>query len=79
MRARSGLIGIPQDNEHPKREVHVEEFRIEWRPVTNGQFFKYYVSQDGEVAVPASWVEIDGEMHVCPLLTLPLNPSRHIL
>ncbi|KAF8214994.1 DUF323 domain-containing protein [Mycena galopus ATCC 62051] len=52
------------DNEHPKREVHVNEFRIEWRPVTNGQFFKYYVAADGEVAIPASWVEVDGEMHV---------------
>ncbi|KAJ7755089.1 hypothetical protein B0H14DRAFT_2978755 [Mycena olivaceomarginata] len=52
------------DNEHPKREVHVNEFRIEWRPVTNGQFFKYYVQEDGGVAIPASWVEVDGEMHV---------------
>ncbi|KAJ7145247.1 DUF323 domain-containing protein [Mycena filopes] len=54
------------DNEHPKREVQVDEFRIEWRPVTNGQYFKYYVSQgeSGEVSMPASWVEVDGEMHV---------------
>ncbi|KAF7364840.1 DUF323 domain-containing protein [Mycena venus] len=52
------------DNEHPKREVHVDAFRIEWRPVTNGQFFKYYVSQEGGVALPASWVEVDGEIHV---------------
>ncbi|KAJ6582790.1 DUF323 domain-containing protein [Mycena sp. CBHHK59/15] len=53
------------DNENPRRDVQVDEFRIEWRPVTNGQFFKYYVSQGaGEVAVPASWVEHDGEMHV---------------
>ncbi|KAJ7822036.1 DUF323 domain-containing protein [Mycena leptocephala] len=44
--------------------VHVDEFRIEWRPVTNGQFFKYYVQGDGEVAVPASWVKFEGEMHV---------------
>ncbi|KAJ7149046.1 hypothetical protein C8R43DRAFT_1193699 [Mycena crocata] len=50
------------DNESPRRDVHVDEFRIEWRPVTNGQFFKFYVSQG--VEVPASWVEIDGEMHV---------------
>ncbi|KAJ7439228.1 DUF323 domain-containing protein [Mycena latifolia] len=53
------------DNEHPKREVHVDEFRIEWRPVTNGQFFKYRAGQpDGKVPLPASWVELDGEMHV---------------
>ncbi|KAJ6583987.1 DUF323 domain-containing protein [Mycena vulgaris] len=53
------------DNEYPKREVHVDEFRIEWRPVTNGQFFKYRASQgDGKVPLPASWVEVEGEMHV---------------
>ncbi|KAJ7701438.1 DUF323 domain-containing protein [Mycena rosella] len=53
------------DNEHPKREVHVDEFRIEWRPVTNGQFFKYRASQaEGTVALPASWVEFEGAIHV---------------
>ncbi|KAJ7256826.1 DUF323 domain-containing protein [Mycena haematopus] len=80
------------DNEHPKREVHVNEFRIEWRPVTNGQFFKYYLSQDGAVAVPASWVEVEGEMHVrtlygpvpmkiaqnWPVLTSHSNLSKYV-
>ncbi|KAJ7464785.1 hypothetical protein B0H11DRAFT_2051390 [Mycena galericulata] len=66
------------DNEHPKREVHVDEFRIEWRPVTNGQFFKYYTSQDGGVAIPASWVEIDGEMHVRTLYgPLPMKIAQN--
>ncbi|KAJ7080553.1 hypothetical protein C8R44DRAFT_653560 [Mycena epipterygia] len=66
------------DNEHPKREVHVEEFRIEWRPVTNGQFFKYYVSQGGKVAVPASWVQLDGEMHVRTLYEpIPMKFAQH--
>ncbi|KAJ6585392.1 DUF323 domain-containing protein [Mycena capillaripes] len=80
------------DNEHPKREAHVDEFRIEWRPVTNGQFFKYYVSQDGEVSFPASWVQVDGEIHVrtlygpvpmkiahnWPVLTSHSNLSKYV-
>jgi formylglycine-generating enzyme required for sulfatase activity len=55
------------DNEHPKRDVHVEEFRIEWRPVTNGQFYEFYKQHDkeGKLEFPASWVELDGEMKVC--------------
>jgi formylglycine-generating enzyme required for sulfatase activity len=53
------------DNEHPKKEVHVDEFKIEWRPVTNGQFYKFYVGEgQGKVQFPASWVEQGGEVMV---------------
>ncbi|KAI0043936.1 DUF323 domain-containing protein [Auriscalpium vulgare] len=53
------------DNEHPKRTVDVGEFRIEWRPVTNGEFYKFW-SGDGKgtVPMPKSWVERDGEIMV---------------
>ncbi|KAF8964415.1 hypothetical protein BDZ97DRAFT_1919098 [Flammula alnicola] len=44
------------DNEHPKRQIQVEEFRIEWRPVTNGEFYRYYMESGKQVALPASWV-----------------------
>lgn len=48
------------DNEHPKRAVHVREFRIEWRPVTNGEFYRYYNGAGkNRVRLPASWVEDD--------------------
>ncbi|KAG1901346.1 histidine-specific methyltransferase [Suillus fuscotomentosus] len=30
------------DNESPTRQVEVKAFRIEWRPVTNGDFYQYY-------------------------------------
>lgn len=55
------------DNEHPKRDdVRVEEFRIEWRPVTNGQFYEFYKTQgEKKVGLPASWVESGGSMMVC--------------
>jgi len=55
------------DNEHPKREVHVDQFRIEWRPVTNGEFHKFYVGEGkGKVGLPASWVKVGEECKVCP-------------
>ncbi|EIW74660.1 DUF323 domain-containing protein [Coniophora puteana RWD-64-598 SS2] len=53
------------DNESPQRSEEVKEFRISWRPVTNGEFYAFYTS-DGksDVTLPASWVEIDGEIQV---------------
>lgn len=53
------------DNEHPKRAVSVNEFKIEWRPVTNGDLYRYYANGGKKhVALPASWVEEDGKMKV---------------
>jgi formylglycine-generating enzyme required for sulfatase activity len=46
------------DNEHPKSTTYVEQFRISWRPVTNGQFYDFYKGPGkGKVQLPASWVE----------------------
>ncbi|KAG7445802.1 DUF323 domain-containing protein [Guyanagaster necrorhizus] len=63
------------DNEHPKRQVHVNEFRIEWRPVTNGEFYEFYMSGHGkDVQVPASWVQVAGAMQVRTLYgPVPMN------
>lgn len=53
------------DNESPKRNVDVNAFRIEWRPVTNGQFYEFYHGDGkGKVTLPASWVEQDGQIQV---------------
>jgi L-histidine Nalpha-methyltransferase / hercynylcysteine S-oxide synthase len=53
------------DNEHPKRKVKVDQFKIEWRPVDNGQFYEFYKGEGhGKVNFPESWVEIDGQVHV---------------
>ena len=53
------------DNEHPKRTVQVEQFKIEWHPVTNGEFFNFYMGAGKDkVQFPKSWVEIDGEIFV---------------
>lgn len=53
------------DNEHPRREVEVGEFRIEWRPVSNGEFYEFWRGDGkGRIILPASWIEIDGEVQV---------------
>ncbi len=53
------------DNEHPERTVHVDKFKIEWRPVTNGQFYEFYMGAGKDkVQFPKSWIEVDGEVFV---------------
>ncbi|TFK24369.1 DUF323 domain-containing protein [Coprinopsis marcescibilis] len=53
------------DNEHPKRELVVKEFAIEWRPVSNGEFYAFYSGEGkGKIELPASWVAEDGVMKV---------------
>ncbi|KAI0365693.1 DUF323 domain-containing protein [Pilatotrama ljubarskyi] len=70
------------DNEHPQRTVHVGEFKIEWRPVTNGQFYDFYYAGGGKdtpkVQFPKSWVEIDGEIFVRTLYgPVPMKVARN--
>ena len=66
------------DNEHPKRQVNVDRFKIEWRPVTNGEFSQFYFGAgNGKVSFPASWVDDDGIIKVCAFLikfTCPTMP-----
>ncbi|KIK69776.1 hypothetical protein GYMLUDRAFT_34174 [Collybiopsis luxurians FD-317 M1] len=53
------------DNEHPKRQVDVGEFRISWRPVTNGQFYEVFRANRDKFSVPpTSWIEEDGEIKI---------------
>ena len=53
------------DNEHPRRQVQIGKFRIDWRPITNGDFYLLYRGEGKDkVQLPASWVEIDGDMRV---------------
>ncbi|KAF8798917.1 DUF323 domain-containing protein [Phlegmacium glaucopus] len=49
------------DNEHPKRQVDIGPFKIEWRPVTNGEFYQFYTGAGHDkVSFPASWVDHGG-------------------
>jgi len=53
------------DNESPQRKVDVGEFRIEWRPVSNGDFYEFYKAGGSEkVALPKSWYLVDDEVYV---------------
>jgi L-histidine Nalpha-methyltransferase / hercynylcysteine S-oxide synthase len=53
------------DNEHPQRKVEVGEFRIEWRPVSNGDFYEFYkAGGSNKVAFPKSWSLVDDEVFV---------------
>lgn len=48
------------DNEHPRRVVHVDKFAIEWRPVTNGEFYAFYKNGKEKLEYPASWIKENG-------------------
>lgn len=50
------------DNESPRREVQVGRFRIDRRPVTNGEYLKFWLARGTEM--PVSWVKEDGEIKV---------------
>lgn len=66
------------DNENPKRQVEVGQFRIEWRPVTNREFYEYYLGPGkGKVALPTSWVEDGAGIRVDIMFSL--NTARKIL
>ena len=68
------------DNEHPQRKAEVGEFRIEWRPVSNGDFYEFYKAGGSDkVALPKGWCLVDGEVfvRVFPVsqIGVSLNPS----
>ena len=57
------------DNENPKRQVDIGRFKIEWRPVTNGEFYRFYTGAgNGKVSFPASWVDDAGVIKVFAFL-----------
>jgi formylglycine-generating enzyme required for sulfatase activity len=55
------------DLEHPERKLEVNEFKISWRPVTNGEFYEFYLGHEKDkIDLPASWVVEDGVVRVSP-------------
>ncbi|KAM6493785.1 DUF323 domain containing protein [Amanita muscaria] len=67
------------DNESPQRKVLVGKFAIEWRPITNGQFYQFYIGEGKEcVDFPASWVMENGETKVRTLYgPVPMKIAEH--
>ncbi|KAF7726635.1 hypothetical protein EC973_008599 [Apophysomyces ossiformis] len=63
------------DNERPARQAHVGSFKIQQRPVTNGEYFAYLQASDKiNSSFPSSWARIDSEtigvrtvFGLCPL------------
>ncbi|KAI0252125.1 C-type lectin protein [Lactifluus subvellereus] len=66
------------DNEHPRRKVDVGEFRIEWRPVTNGEFYEFWKAAKGNVPMPKSWVMNDSNVMVRTLYGLVPMKIAHL-
>ncbi|TBU65143.1 C-type lectin protein [Dichomitus squalens] len=68
------------DNESPARAVHVGAFRVEWRPVTNGEFLAFWQGPGKDVVdMPASWAQTeDGEVRVRTLYgPVPMAHAKH--
>jgi formylglycine-generating enzyme required for sulfatase activity len=60
------------DNEHPKREVEVVQFKIDWRPVNNEQFYQFYEAEGhGKVNFPESWIKVEGQIYVRSIEFIP--------
>ena len=49
---------------HLRPKVEVGAYSIEWRPVTNGQFYEYWTAAEGKVSMPKSWVNQNGNVMV---------------
>lgn len=56
------------DNESPCRQVGVGKFRVDFRPITVEEFYRFWTGgTNARVSniLPASWVEDGGEVKVC--------------
>jgi formylglycine-generating enzyme required for sulfatase activity len=50
------------DNEHPRRRVVVERFKVDRLPITNGEYLLFWRGKGGKA--PCSWVVEGGEVKV---------------
>ncbi|EGO00865.1 hypothetical protein SERLA73DRAFT_105312 [Serpula lacrymans var. lacrymans S7.3] len=65
------------DNESPARAIEVKQFKIDWRPVTNGEFHDFW-KISGLVKMPASWVQEDENIKVRTLYgPVPMVVAQH--
>ncbi|KIM72320.1 hypothetical protein PILCRDRAFT_99370 [Piloderma croceum F 1598] len=53
------------DNESPPRALWIDKFRIDWRPISNADFFKFWMGEGcGMVDMPKSWIGEDDVVQV---------------
>ncbi|EJD07989.1 uncharacterized protein FOMMEDRAFT_73812 [Fomitiporia mediterranea MF3/22] len=66
------------DNESPRREVQVGRFRVDWRPITNGEYFAFWEQSRTADDIPGSWVENNGQILVRTLYSpIPMSIAEH--
>ena len=68
------------DNESPRRKQNVGKFKIEKKPITNGQYYKFWKSSAaGNRALPVSWVQMSDsdevQVSTCSIRTSPISSS----
>ncbi len=59
------------DNESPLRVVHVNAFKADWRPITNGEFKDFWQGEGkNTVSLPKSWEVVGDEVMVSSCFTI---------
>jgi hypothetical protein len=53
------------DNESPERKAEVGQVRVEWRPITNAEFWTFWKENGDRVEMPENWVDVEGDIMVC--------------
>jgi formylglycine-generating enzyme required for sulfatase activity len=66
------------DNESPPRPVEVAQFKIDWRPITNQEFYSFWTGEGkGKVDMPVSWVDDEGDIKVRTLYqSVPMEVAK---
>lgn len=52
------------DNEHPRRRVVVERFKVDRLPITNREYLSFWRGEGGGRPAPCNWTVEDGEVKV---------------
>ncbi|PBK82826.1 hypothetical protein ARMGADRAFT_945806 [Armillaria gallica] len=67
------------DNESPLRVVHVNAFKADWRPITNGEFKDFWQGEGKNAAsLPKSWEVVGDEVMVKTMYgPVPMEYAQH--
>lgn len=67
------------DNESPLRVVHVNAFKADWRPITNGEFMDFWQGEGkNAVSLPKSWEMVGDEVMVKTMYgPVPMEYAQH--
>ncbi|PBK74139.1 hypothetical protein ARMSODRAFT_986213 [Armillaria solidipes] len=67
------------DNESPLRVVHVNAFKADWRPITNGEFKDFWQGEGkNAVCLPKSWEVVGDEVMIKTMYgPVPMEYAQH--